>query len=297
MNENNTTTIQDQKEEGSGEWAINYTVDSYANGIAFGQHRLDAGRDPRECYALRLLDDANLVRLRGRYMLEKANPLHELERALMRLSNQGVLHDATIYFGVSTDPFLPFDSKFDASMKFLDLFQRYTPGMLVIQTRSPLIVLALPVFKRLGKHAAVTIGIETPLEEMARAYTPALPRVEERLRTAEALRKFGVEVTLQVGPVLPYGDWREDAGRFAEVLIEHADFICVQPLTDGTEYFERKMRSSELVRKLAHDRRFHYLRKDAGVPLLNAIDARAPEKLAMPRRAHLDSKQIKIFAA
>lgn len=299
MNGNGNTGRCKEEEEAKegGKFVINYTVDSFANGIAFGQHRLGVGGDPRDFYALRLHDDTDVVRLRSRYSLEKANPLHELERSLMRLSRQGVLHTSHIYFGVTTDPFLPFESKFDASMKFLDLFQRYTPGMLVIQTRSPLIVLALPVFKRLGRHAAVTIGVETPCEDAVRSYTPFLPRVRERLRTAEALRRFGVEVTLQVCPVLPYGDWREGAREFAEILSDHADYVHVRPLMDGSEQVEKRMRSSDLVRKLAQERRFHYLRRDAGVPLLNALEKIAPEKLVMPAREHLESRQMEFFAA
>ncbi len=296
-----------EKGKETGKFVINYTVDSFANGIAFGQHRfrLDGGRggsggcggDPRDHYALRIHDDADVVRLRSRYLFEKTNPLHELEHALMRLSRQGVLREAEIYFGVTTDPFLPFESKFDASMKFLDIFQRYTPGKLIVQTRSPLIVLALPVFKRLGKHASVTIGIETPCEDMVRYYTPSLPRVSERLRTVEAMRRFGIEVTLQVCPVLPYGEWREDAGAFAELLDANADYIHVKPLMDGSEQLDRRMKSSEIVRKLANERRFHYLRRDAAVPLLNAIEKVAPGKLKAPEWEHLEARQMEFFAA
>lgn len=296
MNERDQTKVQ-KKENFSEKSVMTYTVDSFANGIAFGQSKLASASDPRDLFALRVQDDVEALRLRSRYAFHKENPLHELEKSLMRLSNQGTLHSATIYFGVTTDPFLPFESKFDASMKFLDLFQRYTPGMLVIQTRSPLIVLALPVLKRLGNHASVTIGIETPCEDMVRHYTPSFPRVSERLKTVKALRKFGIEVALQVHPVLPYGEWRDDAKIFAKLLIENGDYIHVKALSDGSEQLERQLKASEIVRKLAHDRRFHYLRRDAAVPLINAIDAVAPDKLRMPQRSHLKSKQMEFFAA
>ncbi|NMC64396.1 MAG: hypothetical protein GYA55_14625 [SAR324 cluster bacterium] len=296
MNESNKAKLR--KNENIGDkLVISYTVDSFANGIAFGQSKLESSSDPRDVFALRLQDDVEALRLRSRYVFHKENPLHELEKSLMRLSNQGILHSATIYFGVTTDPFLPFESKFDASMKFLDLFQRYTPGMLIVQTRSPLIVLALPVLKRLGRHASVTIGIETPCEDVVRHYTPALPRVSERLKTVKALRKFGIEVTLQVHPVLPYGEWREDAKSFAKLLVENGDFLHVKALSDGSEQLERQLKASEIVRKLAHDRCFYYLRRDAAVPLINEIEAIASDKLFMPQRLHLKPKQIEFFAA
>lgn len=277
--------------------ALTYTVDSFSNGIAFGQHKLEDTADPRDYYWLRLQDDAELVKLRSRYALNKTNPFNELERNLMRLSRQGILASSTIYFGTTTDPFYPFEGKFDASMKFLDLFQRYTPGLLVIQTRSPLMVIAMPVLRKLGKHAAVTIGLETNNEEMVRRYTPGLPRVQERVKMAAALRNFGIEVTLQVSPVLPYGDWKDDAKAFATLLTENSDYIHIKSITDGSEKEERRIRNLPLAKMLANDRRFHYLRPDSALPLLNAVEKIAPEKLLVPKRTAVTQKQMSIFAA
>lgn len=274
-----------------------YSVDSFCNGIAFGQQQLEEGGDPREYFALRLQDQGEVVPLRSRYILNKTNPFHELESSLMSLSKQGVLRTARIYFGTTTDPFYPFEGKFDSSMRFLELFNRYTPGMLYLQTRSPLLVIAMPVLRKLGKHVAVTIGIETPSNEVVRRYTPGLPRIEERLKAASALRRFGVEVTLQVSPVLPYGDWKNDAEAFATMLAENGDYVFVQPLSDGTEKVERKVRQLPLAKKLSEDRRYHWLRLDAANPLITALEAIAPEKLEVPKRPHLEDRQLDMFAA
>ncbi|MBX7138153.1 MAG: hypothetical protein K1X83_09225 [Oligoflexia bacterium] len=274
-----------------------FTVDSFANGIAFGQHRLEEGADPRDFYSLRMQDEPEMIRLRSRYALHKENPFHRLERNLMRLSRLGVLRSSTIYFGVTTDPFLPFEGKFDASIKFLELFQKYTPGQLIVQTRSPLIVVAMPVLRRLGKHATVTLGLETDDEQALQRYTPGLPRASERLRTATALRRFGVEVNLQVSPVLPYGDWKKDACRFAQTLVQHADHIFLRSITDGSERRERRIKSSPVVQRLAADRQYFYLRPDSALPLTKAIEMLAPEKLKLPARTSLTEKQLKMFAA
>ncbi len=283
--------------QGKKEFSICYTVDSFADGIAFGQHRMEKGLDPRDYYFLHLPNDTEVVQLRSRYVLNPRNPFAELEAHLTRLARQGVLRSSTVYLGTSTDPFFPFEGKFDSSMKFLQLFQKYTPGLLVVQTRSPLIVIAMPVFKKLGVQAAVTIGIETNQEEVVERYTPGLPRVGERLKTAAALRKLGVEVTLQVCPVLPYGDWRADAHSFAELLAAHADYIYVRSITDGSERVEKKIRNSTLSRRLVEDRKFHYLRPDSANPLITAIEKIAPEKLRIPARAQLEPKQMQMFVA
>lgn len=276
---------------------LTYTVDSFSNGVAFGQHKLESEEDPRDYYALRLSDTTDVVKLRSRYTLSQKNPLEELEKHLSRLSKQGVLGTSTIYLGVGTDPFFPFEGRFDPSMRFLDIFMRYRPGLLVVQTRSPLIVIAMPLFRKLGQNVAVTIGIETPSEDAVARFTPGLPRVSERLKTATALRRFGVEVTLQVNPVLPYGDWKADAKGFAEILVNHADYIHIKPLTDGTVATEKKLRNTPVARKLAMDRKFHWLRGDSAVPLITEVEKLASTKLRVPVREHLKEKQMKIFAA
>jgi hypothetical protein len=274
-----------------------YTVDSFNDGIAFGQHRGAAPGDPRDYFSLNIASEAEVAPLRSRYALHKENPLWELERYLMRLSRQGLLAASTIYFGTTTDPFFPFEGKFDASMKFLQLFQRYTPGLLVVQTRSPLVVIAMPVFRRLGANAVVTIGVETPGEEAVRRYTPGFPKTEERLKAAAALRKFGIEVTLQVAPVLPYGDWKGDATAFAELLNEHGDYLYVRPIVDGTPERERKAKASPITKRLAQDRLFYYLRPDSANPLITALEKICPEKLIAPERKALQQRQLEIFAA
>lgn len=274
-----------------------YTVDSFSNGIAFGQHRLERGHDPRDFNVLRLTEREQVNRLRSHYSLHKDRPLWELERALQRLSEQGRLTTATIYFGTSSDPFHPFEGKFDASMRFLSLFERYTPGMLLVQTRSPLIVIAMPVLRRLGERAEVTIGLETNKDEVVKRFTPGLPRVEERLRAVQALRRCGVKVALQVSPLLPYGEWRADADAFAALLDQHSDRLYVRGLIDGTPQSERTARRSEVAKLLVRERCFHWLRPDAANPLINALEKRCVQKLQTPKWRHFESRQLGIFAA
>ncbi|MCB0330408.1 MAG: hypothetical protein KDD70_12115 [Bdellovibrionales bacterium] len=287
------------QEETSAEKAQNilYTVDAFENGLALGQHAIQSDLSFLKDFTLRLPGEQQIVRLRSRYMLDKSHPYSELEKQLHRLSNQGVLRQTVIILGVNNDPFHPFEGRFDASMRFLSLFEKYTPGMLCIQTRSPLLVLALPVLKRLGKHCVVNYGIETPLEEVARRYTPQLPRVEERIKAVRSLARFGIPVRVQVSPVLPYGDWKKDAEAFAEVLVECASGIDLRALSDGTEQREKQLRATPIAQKLAGDRKFHWLRPDAVAPLREALERIAPHTLAAPKWEHLRDPQLRIFAA
>ena len=296
-------SISSHQNEGQEKDAqIVYTVDAFDDGLAFGQHALPRSKTSDNNsflsdFCLRLPGEQQVVKLRSRYMLDKKQPYTELEKHLLRLSNQGTLRQTVIILGVNNDPFHPFEGRFDASMRFLSLFERYTPGVLCIQTRSPLLVLALPVLKRLGKHCVINYGIETNSEETARRYTPRLPRVEERIKAVRSLSRFGIPVRVQVSPVLPYGDWRKDAEAFAETLAEISSGIDLRSLSDGSEQREKQLRATPLAQKLARDRKFHWLRPDATAPLREALEKTAPQMLEPPRWEHLKDPQLGIFAA
>lgn len=276
------------------------SVDAMDDGIMFGQLTLGHDQDLRDALHLRLPESEGFPKVRSRYELHRnnaSNPLWELERHLARLSNQGVLGRATIVFGVSSDPFFPFEGRFDVSMKFLQLFERYLPGLLVVQTRSPLVVIAMPVFRRLGSRVSVTMAIETNSEEAVRRYTPGLPRIEERYRALRALRNLGIEVNVQVSPLIPYGDWKHDAKGFAKELAENSNFVHVRPMMAGGINDEKKIRQTLLARRLVQDRKFHWLRPDAANPLIGSLEEIAAEKLKIPSRKHHIRKQIGMFAA
>ncbi len=274
-----------------------FAVDSFASGISFGQHRVPEGCDPRDFYSLRLEKEGMAGGVRSRYLLDRKNPLVELERRLEQLLRKGILGTSIVHFGTLEDPFSPFSGKFDASMRFLELFNRFVPGQLVVQTRSPLVVIALPVLKKLGKRAAVTIGVETGSQDSVERYTPGLPPIGERLRAASVLRRFNIEVTLQVGPVLPYGDFKRSAPEFAKLLADHADYIHLMPMTDGSVEREKQIRSSLVAKRLAADGHFSLLGPGATEPLREALQQIAPRKLLLPFRDHLRPRQMSIFAA
>lgn len=267
-----------------------YSVDSFANGIAFGGHHLTKDVDPREFFGLHLEGDGRAIKLRNRYLLHKESPLKELELHLRKLSKRGILSHAHIYFGVSTDPFFPFEGKFDASMRFLELFSKYSPGKLTIQTRSPLLVIALPVLKRFGENVQIVYGIESNNEEMIQEFSPGLPRVAERVKAIEAFKRFGIPIGIQVDPLLPYGDINKDAPQFAQFLSDLSSKIHVRPL-----FSEGK--NELIMKKLAQRGLFQWIRNDSAEPLKNALSVICPEKLVPPPKPKLGPMQLKLFAA
>ena len=263
-----------------------------AGGLAVGKHRVEGTESSRDFCFLRLSNRGIPVPRRGRYLVFSEDYLQQLERQLLSLSAQGALRDLVVYFGVTSDPFFPFEGRFHESLKILKVLERYRPGLIVLQTRSPLLVLALPQLSVFGANLTVTIGIETFREDAVKRYSPGLPQIQERLRAANALRRFGISVTLQTAPLLPYGDWRRDAGSFAEVLAEHGDHLYIRGLHDLTP----PAKTSPLVQSLARDRKFHWLRPDASLPLAEEARRLAPQKLSPPALPLGRAEQIPLFA-
>jgi DNA repair photolyase len=225
--------------------------------------------------------------------MRNSDPLGDLERHLARLSSRGELRRTTVVFGVTTDPFHPFDEKFATSMRFLQLFERYVPGKLIIQTRSPLIVIGLPVLKQVRENTSVVVAIETPLDEIRRRYTPDLPSVSERWKTVRALKSFGFKVGVQVAPILPYGDWREGGVGFAEELASSADFVVLGCVADTAS--AGRAPAGELARRLTAERQFFWLRRDTARPLHEALVRMAPEKVYHPASVEIPDRQLVLF--
>jgi len=282
--------MSDKKENAKNKGGSVYTLDSFREGISFSP-----GDDQYHGTALKI--DKEVFPLRSKYSLRKGDPVRQLECELIKMSQLGILSRSTILFGNTVDPFHPFDGKFDTSMRLLELFKRYTPGMLYLQTRSPLVVIALPIFQHLGEACAVNIGIETHLERSCGHYTPGLPRVRDRVKTVRALQRFGVTTNIQVSPLLPYGQWRSSAMEFAEFLCQFDGSLSVRSLSDGTPESAQRLRQTPLAKKLAHERKFHWLRPDAATPLTEAVELLAPEKLVTDRLPCVSQKQLEMFAA
>jgi DNA repair photolyase len=248
-------------------------------------------------FHLRLKDTRDYQLPDGKYFLYKKDVLVALERHLSHLNQKGLLKSAVMYFGTVTDPFQTFHKKFDITTGCLELLEKYRPGRLVVQTRSPMVIAALPMFRLLGESAVAAIPVETHLERSVLRYTPGMPRISERLVAAQGLRRQGVTVNAVVSPVLPYGDFERDAWDFAELLDRHADYISLGALTSGSETEERQLRDLPISQKIAADKNFPWLRPHACKPLFEALKVIAPHKLHLPVQPLERSSQLTLFAA
>ncbi len=282
-------------------------LNSYGNGITVSLHPGDYGEKaaggqsarkylPNQ-FHLRFKDTRDYQLADGKYFLYRKDVRAELEHHLSNLNQRGLLNSAVVYFGTVSDPFAMFHKKFDVTTACLEALGQYRPGKLVLQTRSPMVIAALPTFKYLGEQAVAVIPVETHLERSVARYTPGLPRISERLVAAQGLRRQGVAVNIAVSPILPYGDSYRDAWDFAELLNRHADYITFGCLADGSEANEKQLKNLAIAQRMSGDQQFRWLRPHAYRHVYQALMAIAPEKLLLPVKAPIKPSQLALFAA
>ena len=276
-----------------------YTIDVSNSGIEIGRNILHSEDDPREKFAL-VFPNYNTVNLITRKVpLElngQANPaLVKLEQKLAGLSERGLLGSSHFVMGVKYDPFHPFKERFDTTMKVLRIFKKYRPGLLSIQTRSPVVVIALDVLKALGENVEINLGIETCRDDVARALSPELPPPTERLRAALALKRFGVNVNIQISPLLPYGNWQTDAIKFAEILAKHSNRVYIDPFIIENRGNKRVL-GTVISRSLLNHWGKVWIGEGSIEPLVSALNKIAPDRLSLPPRQK-ENKQLSMFVA
>ncbi len=290
-------------------------LNAYPNGVTLSIHKNPAfaaqtkdGSNSKESqsapkpllatqFHLRSKDTREYLLPQGRYHLIKERMADTLELHLKQLKDQNILQDAVLYFGVTTDAFFALPKKFEVTMKCLELLEKYQPGMLIVASRSPLVLSALPILKYFGDRAAAVITLESPYDAVLQKFTPGQSTVMERLVAADGLRAQGITVNLQVSPILPYGDFYRDAWPFAELLAAHADFITLGCLATGSVQDEQALRMNPLAIRLSTDKQYRWLRPHAYKYLFHALQSVAPEKLLLPVRSEAIKSQLSLFAA
>ena len=282
-------------------------VNAYPNGISVSLHEQEVGAaSAKETnkdgflpwqFHLRLKDTRDFRLPVGKYFLYRDNIKAALKKHLSALYKTGKLSKTVVYFGTTSDPFLSFQRKFEVTMACLELFEQYKPAKVVVQTRSPMVISALPMLKHFGERSVVVLPVETMLEEAVRKYSPGQPKISERIVAASGLRRQGVKVNLLVSPTLPYGDFYRDAWNFAELLDNYGDYVTFGSLAYGSASEERQLRQLALAKKLAADKKYHWLRPYSYRNVFRALSEIAPEKLRLPIDTPKSTSQLDLFAA
>jgi DNA repair photolyase len=111
----------------------------------------------------------------------------------------------TLVIGTATDPYQPAERRFRVTRSILEVLAPITSLDLCIITKSPLIARDADLLAQIGSRASVTVHLSliTADRELARRIEPRAPTPESRLRALRRLSDAGVEVGINVMPVLP----------------------------------------------------------------------------------------------
>ncbi len=286
-----------------------YCINTYPNGITLSIHNIASDNEEEEVlsiepdqFHLRVKDTKDYRLPTGKYFLYKQNYIGALEQHLSALHKADKLRGTVFYLGTIADPFLSLHRKFNVTMAVLELLQQYRPGLVVVQTRSPMVIAGLPMLKGFDERVVVAMPIESNSERIIQRYTPGLPKLAERLVAADGLRKQGLRVNLLASPILPYGEYHRNAWDFAELLDRHADYISLGCLAAGTKASggkidETQLKSLPIARRLVADDQLRLLRPHAYRYLYYALSVIAPEKLLLPIKVDNKPNQLSLFAA
>ena len=128
----------------------------------------------------------------------------------------------------ATDPYQPAESQYRITRSILEVFRELPVGLLLLQTRSPLVERDFDLLAELP-FAWLSMTVETDDDAVRRALTPTCPGIERRFAAMRRARERGIAVQAAVSPVLPH-----DLERFAGLIVEAADRAVVDTFTgDG----------------------------------------------------------------
>jgi DNA repair photolyase len=165
----------------------------------------------------------------GDYVHPRMGIDEKLARELARFAAKGQLDSLAIFMSSATDPYQGAERRWRLTRACLDVMLRYPPGLLVVQTRSPLVADDFDRLAALGERCWLSMTIETDSEDVRRQLTPRCPALAQRWATLAAAQAAGLQVQIAVSPSLPYAD----VEQFADRLVAHGQRVIVDTYVSG----------------------------------------------------------------
>lgn len=165
----------------------------------------------------------------GTYVHPRIGIADKLRNELRRLDAKGQLATTAIFMSSATDPYQGAERQWRLSRACLDAFLEWPPGLLVLQTRAPLVAQDFDRLAALGDRCWLNFTLESDLESVRKAVTPRCPSIDQRLRTLQQARAVGLQVQITVSPCLPYSA----VDTFGALLVRHGHRVVVDTYVSG----------------------------------------------------------------
>ena len=141
------------------------------------------------------------------------------------------------------DPYQPLEAKYNLTGKCVEILAQ-NKWPLVIQTRSPLVLRDLDIFKEV-KDSEVGLSITTADDNIRKIFEPNAPTIKDRLKTLDKLHHAGIKTYAMIAPMLPGVD------GLLKVLEGKVDSIIVDRM--NYHYADRIYKKYRLEHELSDD--------------------------------------------
>ena len=140
-----------------------------------------------------------------RRILVKREAAAILRRQLASSTRVDDVRKQGVVIGTATDPYQPAERRFRLTRGVLEVLAAQTKLDVTIITKSPLVTRDVDLLVRIAERSSLSVHVSliTPDRELARRLEPRAPTPEARLRAIARLRANGIEVGVNVMPVLP----------------------------------------------------------------------------------------------
>jgi uncharacterized Fe-S cluster-containing radical SAM superfamily protein len=156
-------------------------------------------------------------------------PKENAPALLLQAARKGRVAGRRIYLSPNTDPYVPQEREYRITRRLLEIFCDYPPGLLVLQTRSPLMAERdLDLLARLGQRVVVALTIPTDRDAVRTIFEPRCPPIAARVRALQALHAQGIPTQASIAPLLPC-----DPPALADLLDGRCDWVVAQALKLG----------------------------------------------------------------
>lgn len=197
---------------GMGFWSINPYV-GCALGCAYCYARYAHRYSVERLASATSLDGAGILptddlppwlAFERRIMVKREGPAL-LRAALLRGSTMNALARERVVIGTATDPYQPAERRYRVTRGILEVLAEQEGIGVTIITKSPLITRDLDLLMQIHARSRLSVHVSliTTDRELARCLEPRAPTPEARLRGIARLRAHGIEVGVNVMPVLP----------------------------------------------------------------------------------------------
>jgi DNA repair photolyase len=146
----------------------------------------------------------------GNWVIIKQNAAEILDRELANWYKKNPGRPPRIYMSSVTDPYQPIESKEQLTRSLLGvLLESDYPSVLVIQTRSPMIIRDIDFLQRF-KQLRVNMSIPTGSERVRKDFEPRSPSIKARLNAITRIKQaidpwkgYIPKISITITPLLP----------------------------------------------------------------------------------------------